>query len=749
MADTKVGDLTERTSLQTGDRFYVISDPSGVRSGQQVLASSVNVNNDQTEMESIYSVTPVDKSFPQGFIERYGGGITTDSTAALVLATSVGRQNVYFATVGRTGTLNDFSTAYFFKDAFVNGNSLIGPANFTADGTQNISILRLGRDPDFSNGFQWRQRRIQDITFLGNLRAHVAITFGDDAGAVDQYALGWTLDGLTFERCHIGIYKEQGNFGNRIVDCSSNSGNYGYVAIGRPSTGISHIGNDKIEGGEWSGHRKYAFYLDGKNVGGTGDTYFRNVIIEDNQGGGIFVKDYNNAYTPLRLDNVWFENNQTAGGTVDLSDVGGPAVHTPRDIYLENVDHCIVTGSQLREIEVKDSNLICEFCSLESGGAKFYDSSVGANSIIRMRNVHITNWGDELIGAGLVTIESLDRVSSQGGASSNRMWIAPPRKPYSGTGIQRGRLLESTTFQEGNDFQAVATTDIPRDGYVEGLTFPTASQYTFTPGDSFIGPSESAAVTTNGKWYVCTIEARLDSGGDNLQTFRFGSGYNHTRGDSEELLKANAGEWVTLANVSELVVGSGTIRPFITTGAGSNVQMSFGAMQIVEFDKAQDAYDYYNSGYFALNNGKAERVIQSDVARPTQPLTAVDPYLSGWPLDPDTVYVVQGCLILDTDAVANFKFGMDFSQVPQIVNVGANSYTDAGDADKTVQISTAEVTLVGNPNLQIVQVDGMFKTNATTGGIVDFKWGQGTSDVYSTTLQEGSWLRIHKAYNPS
>ena len=697
------------------------------------------------------SVTPVNGNYLPGYIERFGGNAdgSTDSTAALELAASVGRQNILFWDTGSTLTLNDFSRAYIIRDAFIDRTSLIGPAAITSDGTQTLSMLRLGQDPDTANGYQWRTRRVQDITFIGKTRVDTAISFGGEDGTLSQYANSWTIDGCFFERCHIGIRKDEGNFGNRIIDCSSSNGNYGYVAFGRPEASIAHLGNDKIEGGEWSGHKKYAFYLDGEQVGGTGDTYFRNVIVEGNAGGGIFIKDYNNAYTPLRLDNVWFENNMTAGGTVDLSDIGGSASHTPRDLYLENVDHCIVKGSQLREIETKDSNLICEFCSLESGGAKFYDTSTGAANYVRMRNVHITNWGDELVGAGLVVVESLDRVSSVAGGAANRMWLCPPRIPYGGNGVTNGTVLESTTFQEGNDWQAVATTDISRDGYVEGLTFPTAAQYTFTASDEFLGPSESAAPsTTVGKWYVCTIEARLDSGDANIDSFKFGGGYNHTRGDAEELLKTNTGKWVTLANVAELSAGTGSCRPVVTTNSGGTVQMSFGACQIVEFDNAQEAYDYYNGRYFAVNTGKAERVKQDSLpTRANDATPSADPDLSDWILDADTVYIVEGSLVVDTDATADIQLELSFSQTPQDINIGYIAYALSVAAAR--QTAESAVSINGEAGDQTVSIEGTFKTNATTGGTVDLDWAQGTSNAYATNLFEGSWLRIHKAYNPS
>ena len=57
-------------------------------------------------------------------------------------------------------------------------------------------------------------------------------------------------------------------------------------------TTLSHLGNDRFYGGEWSGFRKAVFHIDGQQAAGCGQHIFDGVIIEGNTGFGLFVNDF-------------------------------------------------------------------------------------------------------------------------------------------------------------------------------------------------------------------------------------------------------------------------------------------------------------------------------------------------------------------------------------------------------------------------------------------------------------------------
>ena len=184
--DQTVTELTTTTTADAADLLHIIDVSESVhRKNKKILApdlvgsaitaehiatalvttpTALNVYPAST-LEDGVPVTPSDFTQEYDYIERVGGAINTDSTTAFETAASIGRQDIRFRQAGRTDTLNDYSEFYILRDAFVAGHSVIGPANFTSDGTQVESILRLGRDPDNANGTGWRARKVYVITF--------------------------------------------------------------------------------------------------------------------------------------------------------------------------------------------------------------------------------------------------------------------------------------------------------------------------------------------------------------------------------------------------------------------------------------------------------------------------------------------------------------------------------------------------------------------------------------------------------
>jgi hypothetical protein len=788
-----------------------------------------------SDIETAHSVTPSDLSYEYSDIRRYGASPdgSTDSTAAFEKAALLDRCPIWFGreTSWSTSVLSDYSKFYILRDAQVNGMDVMGPANIASDGTQDYSMLSLGREPDSSNGQQWRWRQVYGLNFSGKLRADTAIRFGENGtshGYPSALSTSWEITNCYFERCEKGIEKPHGNFGQVIRNTSASSCNFGYHARGYPIASelsaaealgqtvlsvtdtnfvsvddvvrvlmddgtthkstvtavtattvtildaiddsaaagnwikfyhpddavpvtLSHIGADWIIGGEWGGCRKAAFYIDAQNAQGSGGTVLQSVIIENNPGFGIFVKDYNNAYTPMHLKNCWFESNgkDAAGytGTVDLGD--GQGAREPKDIYLENVDSIVIEGSQIRLIEIIDSSVHFDHCTFESG--QFEATITNTNNLnnIRVTNLHIAAWGEGITGAKDIVVESVARVDRELGSSVCRMWRIPQQTPISINEPLKGTVIESNRGDTGEDWQGVSVADVARDGYVEGATYPNAVQYTFLAGNTYIAPATSAAVGLNqNKWYVMTMELKVDSGLANLDTLRWGSGYNITRGDAESL--CTEGEWVTIGVVGLLDANhqAGSIRPMVTCGVGGNTQITWGATQIVEFDEAQDAYDFHNKHVHVWqykDNGFRVRRADS-AARATTTTTLTDDELTDIPLQEDTWYSVKGVLLVDTDATADFAAALNFSQVEQLVNVDFK-FQDAATVVYGEDTGSGTGSLAGTANIQRLWFEGVFHSNATTGGTVDIGWGQGTSNAYSTLIKQGSWMKVSKLHD--
>jgi hypothetical protein len=563
----------------------------------------------QTPAETLAGVTPTSYLYDQGYIERYGGAIATDSSAALETAGTIGRQDIKFYNTGSTLVLNDYSATYLIRDAFLDRTSLVGPANFASDGTQTTSMLRLGQDPDQANGFQWRSRTVSGITFSGKQRADTAVSFGDADEVVNQYANSWNFHDCTFERCDKGILKEDGHFGQSFTNCNSQSGNFFYHATGRASAAISHVGNDYFLGGEHNGNRLAVFYIDGQQVAGTGATILDQVIIENNAGYGLFIKDYNNAAPAFECRSCWFEALSNATATsVDLAD--GAGSRTPRSIYLENVDMFRFIGSSIvPDMEVIDSNVIIEGSSLQGTVTSVLDNSTGSANYIVARNVHITGFGDTQ--APSLIVESIARADTTTGTTL-RQWAVPPRtnrvSAPPGTGTYEG----GDTFEYGEDL--IETTPTPSNNraatIVAGATFPTASQYALnlSATDWEVGATPSALSITAGKWLVVTQEIKLDSG--EISRLQYSGSFSYTRDTGYALVNANVGEWRTIGFVAEVASAEGGVcRLFISTASAKTAVVTLGASQTIQFDSAQEAYDYFNSRTYCADTEKVTEVV--------------------------------------------------------------------------------------------------------------------------------------------
>jgi hypothetical protein len=535
------------------------------------------------------------------------------------------------------------------------------------------------------------------------------------------------------------------------TDDAAAAGNY--VKVYHPDDGVpgtlAHVGNDTFEHGEWSGHRKAAFYIDGQNAPGCGGTILRDVIIENNTGFGIFIKDYNNAFTPVRLENVWFESNAT-DTAVDLGD--GFGVRVSQDIYFENVDNAIISGSHIQKATFIDSPVELDNCFFDNALTVLTVTNTDNKNNVTITNAHLDGWGEALTGASDVIIKSIKANDREGGDGVARCWRAPQLTPVQGNTITGGVIRESNRGDTGEDWLGVGVDpDVARDGYVAGLSHETASQYTFLDGDDYIAPATMATTeTTAGKAYMMSLEIKVDSGLANIGAIKWGSAYNFTRGNADGLL--TEGEWSTIAFVGRLATGnSGAIRPQITmaTGGGSdNATVTIGASQFHEFDDVQDAYDYYNKGVHTYQAKSSTRVRRTDSATRATTITAADDTeLLGWNLDADTWYKVSGAIILDTDATADFRYRFDFSNAAQVINI-ACFYIQSGATTAAPQLNTTVVAVAGSTADQLVEYSGVFQTNATTGGDVAFQWAQGTSNAYATKLYAGSWITIERIFDP-
>jgi len=695
--------------------------------------------------------------YPPGRIERYGGAAdgTTDSTTALENAASPGRVNVTFEPhAGSTDTLGSKSGFYLLDDAYVQDSNLVGPANIAGTSAQVNSMLRLGRTADASNGMQFRNRRVQDLHFTGNedgstYRQYNAISFGGDDDVDENAALPWTIDGCFFERCNIGIWKEFGQFGQTVRNCGSSNGNYFLYAEGDPAGGggdqseaFNHLGADLYEHGEFSGHKKAAFYLDGKNVSGTGGTRWEKCIIEGNNGFGIFIKDCPTNH-PFVIDTCWFENNHQ-DATVDLDD--GVGSRTPRDIYIENSGPILIRDTQPKECELIDSIVLMDGCTFIGSVASFIIGDTGADrSSYRITNAKINQWGNE---KG-VLVESLTDCANKTGTTT-RLWEIPQRNHAIYSPPDSGTIVGSETFEAAGDLQGVSPATDKSPARVQGYTRAFASQYVLSDASAVYqtggsGDTSSLSGTcTAGKFLVITQEIRLDSG--TLGNIRWAGDFTYTRQDDGVFVNDNVGEWVTIGTVAEVESGEGgTIRLLLSTESTDTPTVTLGAGQIIQFDTHKEAVDFFNSRAFAINvaengtwfDGRSRRIKASDTDTSTDAGLTIDPDLQGFALKAGKKYLVEGDLLIETNSTADFKGRFVFDNSPQTIYIAVNNAGVTG----AYQQAEAEWQLVCSTDNH-ARVHGYVEVHASNDTVMDLHWAQQTSDAVTTSLKAGSNISV-------
>jgi hypothetical protein len=121
--------------------------------------------------------------------------------------------------------------------------------------------------------------------------------------------------------------------------------------------------------------------------------------------------------------------------------------------------------------------------------------------------------------------------------------------------------------------------------------------------------------------------------------------------------------------------------------------------------------------------------------------------LTGWSLQADTFYLIEGYLScnIPTPSQGGIALYWQFSNAPQAAGGWKiQADTSAGNefSDATAGAFDAELEIL--PDLQYfgVTITGGFKSNASTGGTLDMQWAQHTSSGSATSIYLGSWIRV-------
>lgn len=150
----------------------------------------------------------------------------------------------------------------------------------------------------------------------------------------------------------------------------------------------------------------------------------------------------------------------------------------------------------------------------------------------------------------------------------------------------------------------------------------------------------------------------------------------------------------------------------------------------------------FASGQSALNLLEiVSKYTTSTTSRSSTTTLADDPYLAGWSLDADSIYKVEGFLIISSTnyTAGGFKLSIQIDQSPQTSYFILNNATTAFGANvaHTVLISS-DAEIFG------YRVSGTIHTHPTNVSVLDFQWAQSISNVAPAIVYNGSWITVEK-----
>lgn len=463
------------------------------------------------------------------------------------------------------GTLDIPLGEHTLTDLQLSGTSLRGRgAGSILKAGGATSVLKLGY---VSSPSQWFKKKITDLVIDGNSKASDGITFADSSST--QISGRWVLDGLLVKSCAIGVSKPTGNIGNVVSNSELSGNDYGYFAVGQTSP-IMHAGADSLRNVHFVSNALAAIYIDSPQTG-TGGTAIRDCIIEGNPGFGIFIEEWKTAYTPLLIDNVWFESNATST-TVDVEAV----TYTPVDLYLNNAVQVVLKNGVVPKTKLVNSHLSIAD-SLLSVDITTWD--IDADSTVVVDRANISG------GVHPVIVNSVSGVTRTLGNFVARFNC----HPRAWLNWDAANILAEETFSDAATYGFVGTGAVNATQVTgDGRSHPNCAELVIPASYTL---QWSVFSVTSGKWYVFLIDAKHVSGAIGELSFSVANSGTFASGLRPLLV---SGKWRGIAVIGQ-AASSFDSRIYLQNGATGTNTIRLSAYRVMEFDSQSDAIEFFNS----------------------------------------------------------------------------------------------------------------------------------------------------------
>lgn len=455
---------------------------------------------------------------------------------------------------------------------------------------ETILVANDTTKPIITNTFAnlgWHWCTIRGVKFQGGttpVGIGMSFSIPNDTTFVDVGRV--VIDACEFDGLDKAIYKNNGNIGVVLKECTLLRNNYAWYAQDSYRAGFTER--------EYAGYDYFLrCYFALNNVGiAVYDRAVEQILIRFEgtaiESGGVGML-FDTQGAQIKLEGVWMEQNNkpTVVERYDKTTVttsGDIVLYTTR-MVAENIRYSTI---KLDNSHLKIENSVC-FTPVSDQNP--------TGGIIKDANSTVLANGSELTRTPTVTIS--DNIGFKNEAGNTVGW-------YDCYIVKPGSII-APSISDGNIIRGVSGI-FPESYYISGGTVPTTVQdggLSFSKSTKLTIPSGVALASSvarypisagTGKYYLATLQVRLDEGSYIYPEIR-------NADESQRILfqrVINKGRWVQLAIIVFLEgTGKGNCWLQFNKNADEDVTFSIGHTQLIEFDNYEAAWYYLKQGILA------------------------------------------------------------------------------------------------------------------------------------------------------
>jgi hypothetical protein len=434
-------------------------------------------------------------------------------------------------------------------------------------GNHNRTVIKNNVDDTyiFITGIQnWNFKSINNLTLKG--KDDTLTTNGFKFGNNDAFAGRVIFNNINFINFNKAVFKESGNIGNRINQCTFEKANYHWYAEDSTTEVTMHAGCDYFEGCHFSKAQKASIYYS-NNTDGIGQITFNNCIQENNNGFCIFINDYlKNQISGITLNSHWMESNHSSS-TVNIN--GND--YTPFDIYLNNINQFFVENTFVNNIKAINSTINLNKCRVD--GANLERSFDLTNTRININNL-IAFQSTDLIANNLLSFDTDNPYNCFLTKHKNKLT----------NGYEKENIFKKN-FNGNSSITLSGSSSLSSTQVTDSLLFDYSAEYVL-PVD-YMGVI-SLPNMTSGKYAVYLTTVKIIEGDIKFRIT-----------DDVTVLNIQTefkDQWVTLTGIGKSFSNYNN-NFYISNEAVISSKFRINNIQIFEFDNKQKAVDFLNSDF--------------------------------------------------------------------------------------------------------------------------------------------------------